>query len=74
MPGLFWSKLYLLACLGQLKRKRNVKEEIIKLKKLKPDFEEKAFILINRFIKEEDLVIKLLQGLQKAGLKVKIRE
>jgi TolB-like protein len=74
MPGLFWSKLYLLACLGQLKRKRNVKEEIIKLKKLKPDFEEKAFILINRFIKEENLVIKLLQGLQKAGLKVKIRE
>jgi TolB-like protein len=74
LPGLFWGKLYVLACLGQLKRKTNVKDEIIKLKKLKPDFEEKAYILINRFIKEEELVIKLLEGLKKAGLKVSIHE
>jgi TolB-like protein len=70
LPGLYWGKLYVLACLGQLKRKKNVKDEIIDLKKLRPDFEEKAYILINRFIKEEELVIKLLEGLKKAGLKV----
>jgi len=73
-PVLFWSKVYLLACLGQLNRKTNVKNEIIKLKKLKPDFEEKAYMLISRFIKEEELVIKLLEGLKKAGLKVSIHE
>jgi len=70
LPGLFWGKLYILACLGQLNRKTNVKDEIIKLKKLRPDFEEKAYMLINRFIKEEELVMKLSEGLKKAGLKV----
>jgi hypothetical protein len=38
------------------------------LKQMKPDFEKKAHYLVSRFVKEEPLVVHILEGLQKAGL------
>jgi 5,10-methylenetetrahydrofolate reductase len=73
MPGIFWGSLYRLACYGQLNRKDQIKSHIKELKNLKPDFEEKAPHLISRYIKEEDLVIKLMDGLRKAGLKISLK-
>ena len=69
-PGLFWAPMLRLACLGQLNTKEGISENLEELEMLKPDFTEKARDLISRYIKEEELVNKILQGLKKAGLPV----
>jgi adenylate cyclase len=69
-PGLFWAPMLRLACLGQLKSKDEIPQNIEALKILKPDFSEKARDLISRYIKEEELVNNILEGLKKAGLPV----
>ena len=69
-PGLFWGPMLRLACLGQLNTKEGISENLEELEMLKPDFTEKARDLISRYIKEEELVNKILQGLKKAGLPV----
>jgi len=35
---------------------------------LKPDFEKKARYLISRFVKEEELVDQVMEGLREAGM------
>ena len=70
IPGLFWGPMLRAATLGQLERKSDAEKHISDLKILKPDFESKARYLISRFVKEEDLVEKIIVGLQKAGLKI----
>ncbi len=70
LTGIFWGPLHRVAALGQLNRKDEATPEIAELKKLKPDFEEKADYLISRFVKEDDLVTHLLAGLGKAGMVV----
>lgn len=70
VPSLFWSFLQRIACLGQLNQKGKALNQIQYLTKLKPDFETKAKYLISRYIKEEDLVLKVMDGLRKAGMKV----
>jgi len=72
IPGLFWGPMLRAACLGQLNRKKEAKRQIINLKQLKPDFEDKAPYLISRFVKEDDLVENVLEGLRKAGVKISI--
>jgi hypothetical protein len=67
---LFWTPLLRSACLGQLQRKTEAAEEINHLLKLKPDFTQKARLLIQHFIKEDSLVNHVMEGLQKAGLKI----
>ena len=44
--------------------------EIADLKKLRPDFENKATFLISKYIKEASLLEHLMEGLRKAGMKV----
>ena len=44
--------------------------QISDLKILKPDFENKARYLISRYVKEEELVERIIEGLQKAGLNI----
>jgi adenylate cyclase len=70
IPGLFWGPMLRAANLGQLNRKKEAREQIKYLKKLKPDFEEKAAYLIGRFVKEDELVEKVMEGLRKAGMKI----
>jgi TolB-like protein len=68
-PGLFWGPLLRIACLGQLKRAQDAKTDLELLKSLKPDFKRKARYLIDRYVKEEELVNHILEGLRKAGIK-----
>ncbi len=68
LPNFFWGPLLRGACLGQLQRCEEAGEQIAHLLKLKPDFTQKAHILIQRYIKEDSLVDQIMEGLQKAGL------
>jgi len=70
MPELFWGPMLRAACLGQLGKKTKAKSQIADLLLIKPDFEEKASYLISRYVKEENLVDEVLDGLRKAGLKI----
>jgi hypothetical protein len=70
VQGFFWGPLLRAAVLGQLNRRGEARYELEQLKKLKPDFEQKAHYLISRFVKEEPLVLHVLEGLKKAGLKI----
>jgi len=67
LPTLFWMPLLRSACLGQLQRKTEAAEEINHLLKLKPDFTQKARLLIQRYVKEDSLTDHILDGLHKAG-------
>jgi adenylate cyclase len=66
----FWGPMLRAAALGQLNRKKEAATELEHLKRLKPDFEQKAFYLISRFLKEESLVTHLIEGLRKAGMAI----
>ena len=70
VPSLFWGPMLRVAVLGQLNRINDARANIDHLKQLKPDFEKKAHYLISRFIKEEDLVELVNDGLRKAGLEI----
>jgi adenylate cyclase len=70
IPALFWAPMLRAAVLGQLNQKNDALNEIQHLKTLKPEFKSKAYYLISRYVKEEDLVEHIIEGLQKAGLKI----
>ena len=70
LPGLFWGPMLRAACLGQLKRQVEAEQQISHLLKFKPDFQEKSRMLIQRYVKEEELVEHIIEGLQKAGLQI----
>jgi TolB-like protein len=70
IPGVFWGAMLRACCLGQLGKKTKAKVQIEDLLLLKPDFESKASYLISNYVKEVDLVDKVLDGLRKAGLKM----
>jgi len=70
IPFLFWGPMLRVAALGQLNRIDEAKPNITHLKTLKPDFEQKASYLISRFVKEEELVKHILDGIRKAGMTV----
>ena len=64
----FWAPMLRAAVLGQLNRMEEAQNNIDHLKKLKPDFEEKAAYLISRYVKEDELLNHILEGLRKAGM------
>ena len=68
MPGLFWGPMLRVACLGQLGQPSEAVIQMDHIKKLKPDFEEKAYFLISRFVKQDELVEMIIDGLLKAGM------
>lgn len=70
VPAIFWGPMLRAATLGQLGRKSEAEQHVHALKMLKPDFENKPKYLISRYVKEEDLVEKIVEGLEKAGLKI----
>jgi adenylate cyclase len=70
IPTLFWAPMLRAAVLGQLDRREDAQSEIQHLKSLKPDLESKAHGLISRFVKEEELVVHIIKGLEKAGLQI----
>jgi TolB-like protein len=74
MAGLevgFWRPILCAASSGQLGREAEAKEHIEELRRIKPDFESRAGELIDRISKAEGIAGLLVDGLQKAGLKIK---
>ncbi len=68
LPTIFWAPMLRAAVFGQLHEMEEAKNNIEQLKKLKPDFEEKAVYLISRYVKEDELVNHIIEGLRKAGM------
>ena len=68
VPAIFWGPMLRAATLGQLGRGSDAEKQISDLKVLKPEFESKARFLISRYVKEDKLVEKIVDGLVKAGL------
>ena len=69
-PSLFWTPLAKAATLGLLGRHKEAKRSAADLLALKPDFADRGRRLISRFIKQDDIVQQVIQGLKKAGVTV----
>jgi adenylate cyclase len=69
-PAFFWEPLIKAATLGLLARYEEGKQALEKLLELKPDFPERGRILIKHYIKFDDLVDRVIEGLKKIGLEV----
>jgi TolB-like protein len=68
VPTLFWAPMLQVAVLGQLNLITEAQKYIDQLLKLKPDFEQKAVYLISIYVKEDELVNHIIEGLRKAGM------
>jgi TolB-like protein len=69
-PLIFWDPLAKAATLGLLGRYEEGRQFAESLLKIKPDFPSRGRILIKHYIKFEDLVERVIDGLQKVGLNV----
>jgi adenylate cyclase len=69
-PQLLWDPLMQAAALGQLGRSAEARAAVAELLKMKPDFPTCARRLIGFFVKADDHVDGILDGLEKAGLTI----
>ena len=67
-PGLFWDPAMRAAALGQMGRNGEARKALDELLKLVPDFANSGRRLIGRYVKVDDLIDRIVEGLQKAGL------
>jgi adenylate cyclase len=67
-PDLFWDPLMRAAALGQMGRAHEARTAVGELLKLEPDFATRGRRLISYYVKVDDLVNRIIQGLRKAGL------
>ena len=65
---LYWDPLMRAAALGQLGRLKEAKKAIDQLLKLEANFRHRAHRMIGHYVKVDNLVDKIVTGLQKAGL------
>lgn len=70
-PEIFWYPLAKAATLGLLGREDEGKKAVEDLLKLKPDFPNRGRILIGRYIKFDEIVERVVDGLRKSGLHLK---
>jgi adenylate cyclase len=70
MTGNFWEPLAQAATFGQLGRYEEGKRAVENLLKLKPDFSSRGRVLIEYYIKFEEIVERIIDGLSKVGLKI----
>ena len=68
VQGLFWGPLLRAACMGKMDERKKARSQVEQLLLLKPDFETKAQELLSYYIKEDELLLEVLDGLRKAGL------
>jgi adenylate cyclase len=66
----YWNPALCAASLGQLGRQSEAKAFVGELRRLCPDFESRARELITSNLKIEDLIERIIEGLQKAGLEI----
>jgi tetratricopeptide (TPR) repeat protein len=69
--SVFWDPLSKAATLGLLGRYEEGKYLVKTLLELKPDFTERGHILIKHYIKFEDIVERVIDGLHKVGLNLR---
>jgi len=67
-PELFWDPVMRAVALGRLGRQREAKTAVGQLLTLAPDFATRGRWLIGRYLKVDDLVDTIIEGLQNAGL------
>ncbi|MEJ2109432.1 MAG: hypothetical protein P8Z37_05870 [Acidobacteriota bacterium] len=65
---LFWDHLARAATLGQMGRIEEGRHAADKLLKLKPDFARRGRILISRYVKFDEIVERLIDGLNRVGV------
>ena len=66
----FWDPLIKAATFGLLGRYKEGKRDAEELLKLKPDFPTRGRVLIGHYVKFEDIVERLIDGLSKVGLNI----
>ncbi len=69
-PAVFWYPLAKAATLGLLGRTTEAQKFVKKLLESKPDFPDKARMLIGHYVKFDDIVERIIDGLGKAGLDI----
>ena len=67
-PELFWDPLMRAAALGRMGGASEARSAIVELLGLIPDFASSGPRLIGRYVKVDELIDELIEGLQKAGL------
>ena len=70
LPDTPWSYIYSIASKGKMRRKEEAKKEICRLKRINPGFNRQANELLGRLIKDTKLLNDLIDGLNKAGLRI----
>jgi len=70
IPALFWDHLARASTLGLLGNIEDGRKSAAELLKLKPDFPERGRIQIRHYIKFEDIVERVIEGLNAAGIEV----
>ncbi|MBT8364270.1 MAG: hypothetical protein KJP23_06150, partial [Deltaproteobacteria bacterium] len=68
LPKVYFDPMMRAAALGQLERQGEAKTALDQLLELEPDFKLRARRMIGRYVKVDDLVDKVVEGLQKAGV------
>jgi adenylate cyclase len=69
-PTFFWRGVMRASCLGLLGRTPEAAVEVADLLRRKPDFEARGRTLIGHFIKFDDVMGQVVDGLARAGLKL----
>jgi adenylate cyclase len=69
-PSIFWDPLVKATTLGLLERYEEGKQFVKTLLELKPDFPSRGRILIGHYIKFEEIVERVIDGLHRVGLKI----
>jgi adenylate cyclase len=67
-PEIYLDPMMRAAALGQLGRQNEAKAAVAQLLKLVPDFATRGRWIINRYVKVDALIDKVIEGLRKAGL------
>jgi adenylate cyclase len=67
-PGLYLDPMMRAAALGRLGRRAEAKAAVGQLLKLEPDFATRGRWLISRYVKVDDLVDRIIEGLEEEGL------
>ena len=70
MPEFFWDQIMKAATCGHLERIEEGQACAQALLALKPDFAQRGRVLIGRYIKFEDIVDRIIEGLGKLGMKI----
>jgi adenylate cyclase len=67
-PELYWDPLMRAAALGRLRRQNEAGAAVGQLLELEPDFATRGRWMISRYVKVDELVDRIIEGLRKAGL------